>query len=108
MVKIVFQSWILKLKFLGPDDFNDKKCKSPSGEIEDNDDIEQVRNCKLYGLHDLDTSKDEVREKISAYLNRLIEIGVAGFRLDGVKYIWPEDLKVIYGKLKNVNHRYKI
>nr|UHN91758.1 AMY1 [Brachionus rotundiformis] len=86
----------------GPDDFNDKKCKSLSGLIENNDDIEQVRNCKLLGLHDLDTSKEEVREKVSAYLNHLIEIGVAGFRLDGVKYIWPNDLESIYLKLNNV------
>lgn len=39
-----------------------------------------VRDCELSGLHDLDQSKEFVREKIVNFLNDAIEAGVAGFR----------------------------
>lgn len=63
----------------------------------------QVRNCRLVGLLDLDLGKEYVRSKIVNYLNRLIEIGVAGFRVDAVKHMWPGDLEVIYRRLNNLN-----
>ena len=40
------------------DNFNDKLCKSPSGNIENYYDIDQVRNCKLYGMPDLSTGQE--------------------------------------------------
>uniref|UniRef100_A0A3Q1ENW4 alpha-amylase n=1 Tax=Acanthochromis polyacanthus TaxID=80966 RepID=A0A3Q1ENW4_9TELE len=33
----------------------------------------------------------------------LIAIGVAGFRVDTSKHMWPGDLQVIYGRLNNLN-----
>ena len=63
----------------------------------------QVRNCRLVGLLDLDLGKEYVRSKIIDYLNRLIEIGVAGFRVDAVKHMWPRDLDNIYRRLNNLN-----
>jgi len=42
--------------------------------------LTQVRNCELVGLHDLDQSLVYVRQKIIEFLNRLIDIGIAGFR----------------------------
>ncbi|XP_050462478.1 alpha-amylase 2-like [Cataglyphis hispanica] len=62
-----------------------------------------VRDCELSGLHDLDQSKEFVREKIVSFLNDAIEVGVAGFRVDAAKHMWPNDLKVIYSRLKNLN-----
>jgi hypothetical protein len=40
----------------------------------------QVRNCELVGLHDLNQGKEYVREKLIAFLNLLVNCGVAGFR----------------------------
>lgn len=62
-----------------------------------------VRNCDLFGLPDLDQSISSVRKKIIDFLNRLIEIGVAGFRIGASKHMWPNDLKQIYGNLINVS-----
>ena len=42
--------------------------------------LTQVRNCELDGLHDLNQGTEYVRQKIIEFLNRLIDIGVAGFR----------------------------
>lgn len=44
----------------------------------------QVRNCRLVGLPDLNQEKETVREKIATFLNELIDLGVAGFRVDAV------------------------
>lgn len=87
-------------------DFNDKKCRTSSGNIENYGDANQVRDCKLVGLPDLATGDEYVRNKIAEFMNRLIDIGVAGFRIDAVKHMWPGDLLSIYGKLKNVRSEY--
>lgn len=42
----------------------------------------QLRNCELYGLPDLDQSNEHVRTMIVNYLNHLIDLGVAGDRID--------------------------
>ena len=34
-------------------------------------------------------------------MNYLIDIGVAGFRVDAAKHMWPGDMQAIFGKLKN-------
>ena len=44
-----------------------------------------------------------VRERILNFLNRLIELGVAGFRVDAAKHMWPEDLRLIYNGLNDLN-----
>ena len=68
--------------------FNDRKCRTSSGNIENYNDIFQVRDCKLVGLPDLDLGSDYVRDKIVNYLNTLIDIGVAGFRIDAVSVLF--------------------
>lgn len=35
-------------------------------------------------------------------MNRLIDLGVAGFRIDAAKHMWPGDMQVVFGKLKNL------
>jgi glycosidase len=62
-----------------------------------------VKNCKLVGLPDLLVGKDYVSDKIATYMNRLIDIGVAGFRIDAAKHMWPNDLNKLLGKLKNLS-----
>ncbi|XP_063282149.1 pancreatic alpha-amylase-like isoform X2 [Pelobates fuscus] len=87
-------------------DFNDKKCRSSNGGIDNYNDAYQVRDCQLLGLLDLALEKDYVRGKIADYLNNLISIGVAGFRLDASKHMWPGDIKAILNRLNNLNTKW--
>ncbi|XP_066583110.1 alpha-amylase A-like [Prorops nasuta] len=81
----------------GPDDFH-KAC-----EINNYQDANNVRNCELSGLHDLDQSKEYVRNVIVEFINRLIDIGIAGIRVDAAKHMWPADLHYIYSHIKNLS-----
>lgn len=74
--------------------------------IEDYQDPIQVRDCELAGLPDLDQSQEAVRSKIVEFLNHLLDLGVAGFRMDACKHMWPQDLKEIYGRLKGLNRTF--
>nr|AAL92553.1 alpha-amylase [Bibio marci] len=63
----------------------------------------QVRNCELAGLRDLNQSEENVRDRVVEFLNHIIDIGVAGLRVDAAKHMWPTDLAAIYSRLKNLN-----
>ncbi|CAG9857297.1 unnamed protein product [Phyllotreta striolata] len=67
---------------------------------------DNIRNCQLEGLRDLNHSKTNVREKIVGYLNRLIDLGVAGFRIDAARHMWPDDLRAILRKVKNLSREH--
>ena len=54
----------------------------PYCEINNYGNADEVRNCYLVGLNDLDGGTDYVRQKIADYFNDLINIGVKGFRVD--------------------------
>ncbi|KAG5285250.1 hypothetical protein AALO_G00001220 [Alosa alosa] len=84
-------------------DFNDGKCRTGSGEIENYGDPNQVRDCRLVGLLDLALEKDYVRSKTADYMNKLIDMGVAGFRVDACKHMWPGDMKAVFDRLHNLN-----
>ncbi|MFZ3555597.1 alpha-amylase [Streptomyces sp. BH055] len=62
-------------------------------------DQHEVQHCELLGLPDLDTSEAGVREKITGFLNKQIDLGVDGFRVDAAKHIETGDLKAIVGAL---------
>lgn len=47
-----------------------------------------------------------VRNTLVNFLNHLIDLGVAGFRIDAAKHMHPDDLKIIFGRLKNLNTYY--
>lgn len=66
----------------------------------------QVRNCRLVNLLDLALEKNYVRSKIAEYMNYLIDIGVAGFRIDAAKHMWPGDVKAILDELKDLNTKW--
>ena len=53
-------------------------------------------------MPDLKLESQYVRDKIAEYLNYLISLGVAGFRIDAAKHMWPGDMQVIFGKLNNL------
>ncbi|XP_063830685.1 alpha-amylase 2-like [Ostrinia nubilalis] len=63
----------------------------------------RVRNCELVGLKDLNQADEHVRNMIVDFMNELIDYGVAGFRIDAAKHMWPQDLEIIYNRLKNLN-----
>lgn len=92
--------------------------------INDYNNAFEVRNCELVGLPDLDQSEEYVRDRVVNFLNKLIDFGVAGFRMDASKHMWPNDLsvsntirnfqfnfsfsilQVIYSRLKNLSNNF--
>ncbi|WP_119731202.1 alpha-amylase [Thermomonospora amylolytica] len=63
-------------------------------------DLWEVQNCELLSLPDLKTGSDGVRDRIAGYLNAQIALGVDGFRIDAAKHIPNEDLRAIFGRLR--------
>ncbi|KAK7097198.1 hypothetical protein V1264_004211 [Littorina saxatilis] len=87
----------------GLDDFHDaSSCPSKNTFVNDYNNPGEVRNCSYIGRTDVDQSKEHVREKVSEYLNRLIQLGVAGFRIDLAKFMWPRDLQAIQERLTDL------
>jgi len=62
---------------------------------------DEVTNCELVSLPDLDTSKNRVREKIADYLTDLSNLGVDGFRIDAAKHIKTQDLAAILHRVSS-------
>lgn len=57
----------------------------------------------VQGLPDLNQGKGKTRSKIIKFMNELLEIGIAGFRVDASKHMWPTDLQSIYSNLNNLS-----
>jgi alpha-amylase len=64
-------------------------------------DRDQVLNCQLVGLPDLNTSSPYVQSKIVDYLKTLIHVGVDGFRIDAAKHINAKDLGAILSQFRH-------
>ena len=60
-----------------------------------------LNNGWLSGLCDLNTEKENVRQRIADYLTELLSLGVSGVRIDAAKHIYPASLASIFKKLKN-------
>lgn len=75
----------------------------PPCEIQDYNDPFQVRNCRLVGLPDLNHTLNWVQDRVEEYLNKLVDCGVAGFRVDAAKHMWPQDLTQVYSRIKDLN-----
>jgi len=74
----------------------------PYCEISNYNDPNDVRNCYLVSLNDLDGGKDYVRGKIADYLNDMVSMGVKGFRVDASKHMWPGDLEAIQSRVQDL------
>lgn len=85
------------------DNFNDCSDCSHCCCIDDWVDRKRVRNCRLVGLIDLNPKIPDTFNKIVAYMNKLIRYGIAGFRVDTGKHMWPEDLENIWNALEDLN-----
>jgi len=77
----------------GPNDFHN--C---TGDINYSD-AWSIQNCDLVSLNDLKTESDYVRGKIADYMNDLIGLGVAGFRIDAAKHMPANDINAIKSRL---------
>jgi len=74
-------------------DFHHAPADCPTaGGIDDFNNYLQVTKCELLGLADLRTESDYVRSTLAGYLNKLIDMGVSGFRVDAAKHIGQVDL----------------
>ena len=73
-----------------PEDFN--PCRLP---ITDYQDAEQVTQCELVSLPDLNTTSAHVQSTLAQYLTDLASLGIAGFRIDAAKHIHSQDLEGI-------------
>lgn len=69
------------------------------GDIHDYQNRFEVQNCELVDLADLNTGSDYVRGKIAGYLQDLVNLGVAGFRIDAAKHIPSADVANIVGRV---------
>jgi alpha-amylase len=80
--------------------FHDKECNSIlKDEYWKNDYL--TYNCRLANLADLRTGDQYVRNNIINFLNKLLDIGVIGFRTDASKAMPIQDWQAIFGGLKN-------
>ncbi len=78
----------------GAQDFNECRTNISSYKVR-----EQVQGCRLGGLQDLATGTDYVQQTLVDYMDHLIDMGVAGFRIDAAKHIPAQDLEQIKAAL---------
>lgn len=67
----------------------------------------EVQNCELVNLADLNTSSTYVRDRLVAYMNDLVSIGVKGFRIDAAKHMATGDINGIITRLNNAPYIYQ-
>ncbi|KAK8732749.1 hypothetical protein OTU49_006906 [Cherax quadricarinatus] len=88
----------------GPEDFTPRDlCPSGDGNVNNYGDPYNVRNCYLVSLCDLYGATDYVRQSVAGYFSKLVDIGVAGFRVDAAKHMWPEDLQAMMDMTHDLN-----
>ena len=74
--------------------------RNGNDDIQNYQDRSEVQNCELVNLADLKTEAPYVRDRLAAYLNDLVQLGVAGLRIDAAKHIATNDIQAI---LRQVN-----
>lgn len=81
--------------------------RNGNDQIQNYGDRYEVQNCALVGLADLNIEKDYVRDRIVRYLNELVDIGVAGFRIDAAKHMSTHSLNEIIKRVKGGAYVYQ-
>jgi alpha-amylase len=79
----------------GPEDFN--PCRQP---IADYGNAEEVTQCELVGLADLNTALPQVQAQIVAYLQDLVSLGVRGFRIDAAKHMRSHEVGTLLTRVQ--------
>ena len=70
------------------------------------DNLSNVQNCQLDGRQDLDTSSEKVQAVIAAAMNELLDLGVAGFRIDAAQHVPPQHVAKILRRLRPLDARF--
>lgn len=73
-------------------DWDFHSCRQPITDYRNRD---NVQNCELVHLSDLNTGSEYVRSEIAEYLNDLRSLGVDGFRVDAAKHMPAADIAAI-------------
>ncbi len=68
---------------------------TPGDDIVDWEDRGQVHDCELVNLADLGTEKASVRKRLADYAKDMLDLGVAGFRLDASRHVPAGDIRAI-------------
>lgn len=76
------------------------RCRKP---VTDYGNADNVTQCELVGLADLDTSSPEVQATLVDYLSNLVSLGIQGFRIDAAKHIRAEELGQIIQQFRSRN-----
>ncbi|MFE0102539.1 alpha-amylase family protein [Streptomyces sp. NPDC059009] len=88
-------------KYDYPGTFQDQDFHTCRKDINDYTNRDNVQNCELVGLADLDTGSDAVRTTIAKYLGDLRSLGVDGFRIDAAKHMAAADVAAIKGRMSD-------
>ncbi|RCV47740.1 carbohydrate-binding module family 20 domain-containing protein [Marinitenerispora sediminis] len=91
-------------KYEYPGIYGDQDFHGCRRDIANWNDANEIRTCELVALSDLRTGSDYVRGRLAAYLNDLVSLGVAGFRIDAAKHMAVADIADIRGRLDDVPH----
>jgi alpha-amylase len=86
----------------GNDDFHHCGLSGKSDDIYSYRNREEVQTCELLNLADLNTGSGKVQDRIAAYMNDLLSLGVAGFRIDASKHMDTNEIHAIVGKLNKI------
>ncbi len=88
------------------DDFH--HCGLTDGdEIQVWDDPVQVTTCELVNLADLDTGAEKVQARLAEYLNDLISLGAAGFRLDAARHVAAAEIRAVLDRVEGTPYVYQ-
>ncbi|KAI1287102.1 Pancreatic alpha-amylase [Halotydeus destructor] len=90
----------------GSEHFNIHRCHTLNGDIHNLDDPWESRVGNLNGLKDIDQSQEYVRKVQADFLNKLVDMGVAGFRVDAARHMFPDDLAAILDKVNNLSIKF--
>ncbi|MFD9812261.1 alpha-amylase family protein [Streptomyces sp. NPDC059080] len=86
-------------KYDYPGVYQDQDFHGCRKDISDYGNRDDVQNCELVGLADLDTGSDAVRGTIAGYLDDLRQLGADGFRIDAATHMAADDIAAIKGKM---------
>ncbi len=74
--------------------------RNGNDDIRDFTSLYELLNCELLNLADLHTGLAPVQAKLATLLQRLLDLGVSGFRIDAAKHMSPEDMRGIFARVR--------
>ncbi|MBK1631694.1 hypothetical protein CKO31_13245 [Thiohalocapsa halophila] len=71
------------------------------------DDRFALQQCNVGGRADLDTDADRLQNRVGDYLNGLLDLGVAGLRIDAARHMAPADIAGILARVRGLPFVYQ-